>query len=280
MKKILIPIDFKFNSYDAIDYAVNLFKREQCEFYFFNTYTYNLDGFNAIHLLQAEDEWFEKPRRDSEKKLGKVIQKYAFKYRSEKHRFNAISQYTNLIEGIKNAIQDIKIDLVVLSGKNNINEGNEKYSKNTKLIIEKIRECPLMIIPSSAKLNKDPKFVLVSSFELDVPTAELENWYDLVKIANGSVKLVSLSKKDKITSAQKTNLNKVLFYIEMHSENPVTVDYIETAPDLKHFVKHHSDYIICLIDRKPDFLRKLGLNHSRITKLGPLPSTPLMALHR
>lgn len=280
MKKILIPIDFKFNSYDAIDYAIALFKREQCEFYFLNTYTYDIEGLNAIHMLQADDDWYDKPKHDSENSLGKVIQKYTINNRDTNHRFSAISECSNLIEGIKKAIKDIKIDLVVIPGKDSTNESSEKYSKNTKRIIEYIRECPVMVIPSSAKIHKKPKFVLVSNFELDLPKSELDNWFDLIKITSGSLKIVTLSGKEELSELQKANQNKVCSHLEMLSEETIQVEYIENASALKDFARCHSDYIICLMDRKPDFWRILGISHSRITNLGPLSRTPVIALHR
>ncbi|WP_432411738.1 universal stress protein [Rasiella sp. SM2506] len=279
MKKILIPIDFKFNSYDAIDYAINFFKREQCDFYFLNTYSYNTEGLNAIHLLQADKYWFEKPKQDSEKNLGNLIQKYTYTNLDKKHYFNALSECTDLVEGIKKTIKEIEIDLVVLPGKEDSNDTTEKYSKNTKRIIENIRGCPVMVIPFSAKLHKNPEFVLVSNFEEELPTAELRNWYELVKIAKGTIKIVTLSGKDSMSTTQKENQKRVRFEIEGYFKSQITIEYIETIRDLKDFANDHSDYIICLMDRKPDFWRICGITHSQVTNLGPLRNTPLIALH-
>lgn len=280
MKKILIPIDFKFNSHDAIDYSIQFFKREQCEFYFLHTYTYDLSGLNTIDLLQADDDWFDKPKCESENNLGKIIQKYAFNKRDAKHRFSAISEYSNLIQGMKKAIKEINIDLVVLPGKDKTGDGTIRYSRNTKRIIEHIRECPVMIIPASSKMHKKPKFALVSSFDLDLPISELENWCELVQIAKGSIKIVTLSAKEKLSELQKANQSKVRYQLEMLTKEKIQMEYIKNAPALKDFARDHVDYIMCLIDRKPDFWRKLGITHSRITDLGPIPSTPVIALHR
>lgn len=279
MKKILIPIDFKINSHDAIDYAINFFEREQCHFYFLNTFTYNIEGLNAIHLLQADEDWFEKPKQDSEKKLGAVIEKYAFNNQGQQHRFSAISKCKDLVEGIKTAIKEVEIDLVILPGNKVGTDTTEKYSKNTKRIIENIRGCPVMIIPSSAKLHKKPEFVLISNFKEELPKAELRNWHELVKIAKGTIKIVTLSVKDEMTLLQKENQNRVRFQIEMLSGSPIIIQYVETVRDLKNFAKYHSDFIICLMDRKPDFWRICGITHSPVTNLGPLQSTPLIALH-
>jgi len=279
MKKILIPIDYKFNSFEIIDYAIQFFKTEQCEFYFLNTYSYEIDGLDALSILQADDDRFEKPKADSEKHLGTLIEKYACNQRDSKHRFSAISEYSGLIEGIKKTIREIKIDLLVLSGTNNVNNSSEKYSRNTKRIIEHIRECPVMVIPASAKLEEKPNFVLVSNFKEEIPKAELQNWYELVDLAKGTIKIITLSEKDKMTSSQKSNQSRVRFQIETYSNSPVTIEYVATVDDLKVFANYHSDYIICLLDKKPDFWRICGITQSQITNLGPLRNTPLIALH-
>ncbi|HSP84039.1 MAG TPA: universal stress protein, partial [Gillisia sp.] len=39
MKKILLPTDFSENAFNAIKYAVQLFKKEKCTFFLLNTYT-------------------------------------------------------------------------------------------------------------------------------------------------------------------------------------------------------------------------------------------------
>jgi hypothetical protein len=279
MKKILIPIDYRYNNFIAIDYAIKFFKHEECEFYFINTYTFDVDGLNALSILQENDERFEKPRTDSEKNMGAVIHYYTLNNLNSKHRFYALSEHTNLVEGIKRAIKEIEINLVILPGRNDSNNTIEKYSKNTKRIIEQIRECPVMIVPSSAKFYKHPRFILASNFEEELPVAELQNWYELVKITKGVFKIGTLSSEKKMTPLQKANQNRVRFHLEMLSGNPVEVEYIETFNYLKDFANYHSDHIICLVDRKPDFWRKIGINSSKVSNLGPLRSSPLIALH-
>jgi len=279
MKKILIPIDFKFNSYGAVDYAINFFKNELCEFYFINTYTYDIDGLNALSILQDNDDRFEKPKTDSEENLGLLIQSFVSQNKNKKHFFNAISECVDLIAGIKQTIKKIKIDLLIVPKKNTTKNIFEKYSKNTKRIIENIRECPVMIIPSPVKLVKEPKFALISNFKQTLPKTQLENWYKLVKVSKGIFKIVTISSKDKMTPLQKKNQNRVRFQIEMFAQSPITIEYVESIIELKDYIISHPDYIICLVDRKPNFLRICGITNSRITNLGTLQSTPLIAFH-
>ncbi|AVI52068.1 hypothetical protein C5O00_13250 [Pukyongia salina] len=280
MKKILIPIDLDLDSYHAIDYAVNFFRNESCEFYFLNMYNYDVDGLKAIDLLQAEDDWFEKPKIASANTLGKVIQRYAANKGNGKHIFRAISECGMLIEGMKKYIIDLKIDLLVLPGKD-YNDGRiQRYSRNYKGIIDNIRECPVMLIPSSVEIHENSKFLLVSKFKSELPKNEIEKWYELVKIVNGSVKIIALSEKNQMTVKQRTYLKMLDLQMNMWSGDPVMIEYINNAHELKNYVADHPYHIICLMDRKPDFWRKCRLKHSWIVNLGPLSNTPVIALHR
>lgn len=279
MKNILSPINFGFNSYDAIDYAIKFFEEEVCNFYLFNSFLYDIDGLNAINVLQEDDGWFDIPKNESEKNLGAVIQKYTLNNKNKKHFFSAISRDTNLIHGIKKVMKEIEIDLVILPGKKETININSKYSFNTKRIIKHIRECPLMIIPPSSKIHTQPEFVLVSNFEEELSKIEIQKWYKMVKIAKGTMKMVTLTEEDKMTLTQKTNRNWVRLQIENYAKLPIKIEHVETLGEFKDLADNYSNHIVCLIDKKPDFWRMLGLYNSRITNLGPLLRTPLIALH-
>lgn len=279
MKKILIPIDSDFTNYEAIDYAISFFKRERCQFYILNTYDYEMDGLSAINILQENDDWWEKPKQESELCLGRVINKY-INHNNKKHRFYAISERTNVIDGIKKTTKDLGVDLVVLPVSQTTNDIDSNYSRNAKNIIDSVRECPVMIIPPSAHMNKNPKFVLTSNFDLEIPKNELDNWFDFVEIANGRIMILSLRSKERRAEHQIINQDKVRFQLQLLTGYPVEVEYVENEVAIRDYVKMHPEYIICLIDRKPNFWRVCGISHSRITNLGPLPDTTIIALHR
>jgi hypothetical protein len=51
-KKILLPTDFSKNAYNAINYAIELYKEESCEF--FILHSYYLPGYEKSNLLSPE----------------------------------------------------------------------------------------------------------------------------------------------------------------------------------------------------------------------------------
>jgi len=100
-----------------------------------------------------------------------------------------------------------------------------------------------------------------------------------VKIVKGSVNIITLSGKNDLTPVQIANQNKV--YLQRKElQIPVSIKHLESSQDLRNLSKFNSGYIICWMDKKPDIWRKFGLTNSQLTSLGPIPSIPLIALHR
>lgn len=278
MKKILIPIDFSHNSYEAIDYAIKFFKREECDFYFLNTYSYNADGLNALSLLHADEEWFDRPKIASQTSLGALIKRYSYD-KNEKHHFNAVSECADIIDAMRKTIEKVEIDMVLIPAKKRDGNTVERYSKNTQRIIESIRACPVMVVPQVTNFKKNQDFILASSFEAALPTKELENWHKLLRLVKGRGKLVVFNKLNTMTGNQKMNLSLVLNRIYDLCGFMLPIEYLGKESDAKQFAKYHSDCILSIVDRKPNVWRKIGLEHSKIVNLGPFHSIPLIALH-
>ncbi len=280
MKNVLLPIDFTESCYKAIDYAISFFKIEECNFYLLNTYSYELQGLNSIDFLSFSESDYDHPKQESYKNLGVVIKKYTLNNTVKKHFFHAVSEYGNLVENIQISIEKLSIDLVIIDGKkNNAKDPNCSYSKNTKIIIDQIRTCPVMVVPEKIDITKRPNFILVSHFNKELSLTEINKWYPLVKAAKGNVKLVSLTSELEMSDVQKLHQREVIFEIEKLSGIRVNLDFLINKKDLKQFAETSQESIICIVDPQPDIWRKWGLVHSYITNLGPLENTPLIALH-
>lgn len=279
MKSVLIPVDFPFESDNVIDYAIQFFKREECNFYILNTYTYKIKGLDAIGLLQIEDDYYEKPKQQSLDSLNTLINKCKLNRLSVKHYFHAISACCDIIDGIKRMVSKYDIDLVLVPGKSK-NELNPcQYSKNIIKIIDQVRECPVMLIPEFAPLPKNVEFILASSFEAPIPKSELYTWYRLMKITKGKVRVVVTNRLHQITSIQNVNLSHTLNRIYNLSSCFPQVDYLKTKEEILVLKQNKADNIIAFVDRKPNMWRKLGFKNSEIIELGPFDYTPLLALH-
>ncbi|WP_111309735.1 universal stress protein [Confluentibacter sediminis] len=276
MKKILIPTDFSLKSYQTIDYVCSLFKNEYCEFNLFHTYTYDVNSLNAIELLHADDEWFDKPKVESLKQIGKIREYYNLKFNNPKHEFNSISECVTLVEGIKNNIKEMEIDLVIVTGK-----AEKMFGKTTKNILDKIISCPILIVPPHASICKDICLTIASDFKQKINTHDIDNFCKTIENTNINIGILVLEEQKQLTNLVVNNLESLRIHLKENLDNRIGLEYIKPSYRLKDYALFHKEGILCIIDKKPDLFRKIGFYKSSvISKLKKLNMNTVLTVHQ
>ena len=276
MKKILIPTNFSRNSNLAIDYVTELLKEEYCEFYFLNTYSYDVSGLNAIELLQADDAFFDEPKEESLRQLGALVEHCTLDSDNDKHSFYAISENSELIAGIKKNIEKIGIDLVIVTGSVDIN-----VSKNTRVIVEKIRSCPILIVPLNTNIGQKVSLTIASDFKQNINTSDISKFIKILEKTNFEISIFVLEKKKKVTVNTAKNIKSLAVYLEQLLKKQIGIEYIESSYRLEEYAQSHVENIMCILDKKPDALRKMGLyKTSAIATMGTLRKNTVLAMHQ
>lgn len=276
MKKILIPTDFSPSSYQAIDYVLQLFKSEYCEFYFLNRYSYNVSGLDAMELLQADDVFFEKPEEDSMNQLLGLLDKYKAISTHKRHTFYAISENTGLVYSIKNNIEKIGIDLLIITDK-----VNESLGSNTTSILNRIKCCAILIVPPNATMGNGVCMTIASDFKQRINTSDIDKFKESLKSTNLEIGILVLEEQGSLTQEVKQNLDVLTRYLNHILHKPITIEYIQGSYTLKDFAIAHLDGIMCLIDKKPDLLCQMGLYKSNlIAKLKTIGTSTVFTIHQ
>lgn len=276
MKKILIPSDFSLNSYQTIDYITELFKNEYCEFYLLNSYDFEVSGLNAIEMLQADDDWFDKPKEESIDQLGKLVERYTFKAQNTKHEFHAISDNMKLIDSIKKNASELSVDLIVLTGRADKNIG-----KKTKAILKKIRFCPILIVPPHTCITKSIHLTIASNFQEKINTLEIHKFIKILENTNIKIRILVLEEENTLTTEATNNLESLLLYLNQIFTKRIGLEYVKPSYRLKDYAAAHLAGIVCVIDKKPDLFRRIGLIKSNIIPtLMKLQSNTVLTVHQ
>ena len=276
MKKILIPTDFTLNSFQTIDYVLKLFKHETCEFYFLNTYSYDANGLDAIQLLQADEDWFDKPKQNAQKQLGKLVERYTLNCKALNHQFFAVSDCSELLLSIQKNIKDLNIDLIILTSKKEKNLG-----KKTQSIVEKIRCCPVLIVPPHAATSNKINITIASDFKQQVNTHQIDKFLNILENTNLEITVLILEKQKALSDTASNNLEAMLDYLKQISGHTASLHYIGASYNLKAYAQSHLDGIMCVIDKKPHLLRKIGVFKSDIfSTLKQLHTNTVLTIHQ
>ncbi|WP_040282144.1 universal stress protein [Psychroserpens damuponensis] len=276
MKTILIPTDFSETSNQTIDYVIELFKNDHCEFYFLHTYAFDISGFNAIEMLQADEDWFEKPKQASIKQLGQLVERCTITYNNTKHEFNVISEYAKLVDSIKTHIEKLNIDLMILSS-----NGEKSMSTNNQNILAQIRTCPILIVPPQSSICNGLQLTIASNFRQTINTNDIDRFCELLTNTNFKIEILVLDNQNTLSQVVNSNLNVLLEHLKKHIVTPITWQYANSPRELKNYAQSHQNTVMCVVDKKPDVFRKIGLLKSKvISTMMHMRSNTVLTIHQ
>lgn len=181
MKKILLPTDFSENAFNAIRYAVQLFKNEECTFFLLNTYTPILYDNEYLVYNASQPTLTEIYKNNSLKGLTRMLRKIRRDFHNEKHEYKKISSFNMLSDEIKEQVKEKEIDLVVMGTQGATGAAEILFGTHTVHAIKKTK-CPLLAIPSQYEF-KPPKEIL---FPTDYETVPPELLMILKELVSGN----------------------------------------------------------------------------------------------
>lgn len=277
-KKILIPTDFSRNAWDAIVYAADLFHRESCDFYLLNVYDYSDYATDNIMVPQLDDQLYETLKNNSEKGLEKLLQRLSLRVQSVDHQYITLSQQNNLIDALREVVEMKGIDLIVMGTKGDTDALNKTFGSHTVMVMEKVRNCPVLAIPPTALYTVVDEIVFPTSFKSHYKKMEMDYLVQLAKITNAAVRIVHIIREETLTEEQrnfKELLEECLDGIDF-SYHFLESDHINEAVDV--FVQSRNSGMIAFINKKHTLFANL-FTKPMVKDLGMHARVPVLALH-
>ena len=277
-KKVLLPTDFSRNAWNAISYAVDLFKNQECEFYILNVFNAPGYALDSMMVPEPNEKQYEEVKEKSEQGLRKTLERLSFRDESPIHKFFMISQFNNLLEAIKEVIDKKDIQIVVMGTKGATDANNLIYGSNTVLAMEKIRNCPILAIPKEVVYKEPKEIVFPTNFKTSFKHRELQYLIEIAKISNAAIRILYISKSDELTAEQENN--KVL--LEENFDGLTysfhTLHNVDVNGGLSAFVESRDSDMITFINRKHSFFGSI-FSRPMVKDLGYHAKVPVLTLH-
>lgn len=165
MKNILLPTDFSDNAFNAIEYAVQLFKDEACEFTLLHTYSPAIvsahaltDSYSALNLQKMAQE-------NAERKLTQIQEKIISRFENKKHTFNIRASFNTFIQEMKNCIEEERIDMVIMGTQGATGLKEIFLGSQTMYAIKKMK-CPVLAVPADFNFEKPKEILFPTDFKV------------------------------------------------------------------------------------------------------------------
>lgn len=277
-RKILLPTDFSRNAWDAIAYAVDLFKSEACDFYILNVYDYTGFAVTNINVPQLNSEYTEAIRAKSMKGLERILQRLSFRDEGPNHKYFTISKQDSLLSAIKEVVELKDIDLVIMGTKGDTDAINVSFGSNTVLVMEKVRNCPVLAIPPDTVFSDPSEIVFPTSFKTHFKKRELAYLIDIAKLTNAPIRILHVKTEKQLDETQQNYKQMLEEYFADLEHSFHTLDKNDIGEAVELFVQSRNSGMIAFINKKHTFFGSI-FSTPLVKELGTHAKIPVLALH-
>ena len=204
MKKILLPTDFSDNAWNAIVYALKLYKNQKCKFVLLNTYTPMIYNIDYMEINGATANVVNSIRETSEKGLNDVLTKIQKKFKNPNHTFTMLSSFNTLVSEIKELHQENIIDFIVMGTKGATGLTEILFGSNTIHVIKNVK-CPILAVPSGFGFESPEEILFPSDYEISFKQKHLQPIIEIAEPYTSRVHFLNVSFGNDLTDTQIEN---------------------------------------------------------------------------
>lgn len=209
MKKIILPTDFSHNAYNACEYALKLFKDEECAFYLIHTYTpavyqpeYTLGNPGQIGL---GDEY----QANALMQLEELQATLTTQFNNKKHKFIPHASFNTLVDEVLKIVENENADLVIMGTKGATGAKEILLGTHAVHLIKKAT-CPVIAIPSEFEYETPKEILFPTDYEVDYEKEQLQQLLDIAQKHISSIEVMHVStgydlNENQIENKQKLN---------------------------------------------------------------------------
>jgi nucleotide-binding universal stress UspA family protein len=258
MKNILLPTDFSDVSLNAIEYAVQLFRDEDCVFYVLNTYEpvalYSATAYGMDPALNTDiGEIFKKT---SEKQVQKIIDKVALKYPDIKHAFQGVSSFNMLKAEVEELVEDHAIDVIIM-GTNGASGLKEVFIGSQTMHVIKYAKIPVIGVPAGYSYRSPKDILFTTDFKTDIHQKGLALLEDLCSKNTSRLIFLNVFQGVQLTEKQIKNQQALGDFFKRDAHITQTVKEAEVLDAMEEFQSKHSIELLVLVHNKHNFFENL-----------------------
>ncbi|MCK0109426.1 universal stress protein [Flavobacteriaceae bacterium S0825] len=259
MKLILLPTDFSKNSINAINYAVELFKNEACEFYVINIQKASSFVSDDLMTMTSSATVYHTLIDVAKKSIKNVIKDLKETYNNDLHKFYSIVDYDNFVDGINQACDTRGIDLIIMGTKGASGAEKVLFGSNTARVMQRC-STPVLAIPDGCKFKGLDKIAFTSNFSIRYISEDLKSLFDISKLYNSSIDILHVT-EDELTSNQMDNRAYLDRYFSNLNHEFVNLQESDVFKAIQDYIKDYDIKILAMTSRQHSFLERLFNRH-------------------
>lgn len=278
MNQILIPTDFSENSWNAIKYGLELFRKSKCTFYVVNINPippYSGAGTAVRAAAENFDEYVLKESRKELQTLLKRIEKLPL---NTKHTFVTIALHDFFVDAIKREAEAKKIDLIIMGTKGASGLKKATVGSNTGDVITKVKQ-PLLAVPEDAIFSRPKEITFPTDYHISYDVKVLDTLIEMATMNDATIRILHISKKGEELSSEQLKKKDFLhdYLVDIkHSFHTLTGSKLETA--VQCFTESRNVDMIAMVAKNLNFFQRI-LFRPAVEEISYHTEVPFLVLH-
>ncbi|TXE10461.1 universal stress protein [Gelidibacter salicanalis] len=274
-KSILIPTDFSENAWTALDYATKLYAKEECTFYFLNSYYFS----NAQSRTFITSHFIASLKEASQRDLAALKTRADKDYSNPGHTFNIIISGDELLYAIKNSIEKYHIDMVIMGTKGATGVDKFFFGSNTVKTIQSIKSCPVMVVPDNNSFKAPKHIAFPTDFNRPYDLAMLKVLEDFAALHDAHINILHINVEKSLSDKQQKNVDilKDVFKDQKHSFHWMPA-YSTKAEIINDFIKELHVDVLAMFNYKHSIIENMT-KEPIIKNIGYQPIIPFLIIH-
>jgi len=259
MKRILVPTDFSNNAWNALSYALELFKEEECKFFLLNTYTPAIASSRFMASSMEDGLLTNSAQQCSMNGLNKLMQRIKAQFNNENHSFETISSFSLLVDEVVSTIAVYGIDLLVTGTKGSSGVEEVFMGSNTVRMIKAVKECPVLAIPNGFQYVQPTEIAFATDFNRFYTKSELAPLMEMALSFRSVIRIVHVQYEIKaLNEMQQFNLNMLRKYLGEVEHYVHTVSELNSvSKTLELFSEELEIHLLAMLNYQHSYMERL-----------------------
>lgn len=256
MKRIILPTDFSGNAYNAIRYAIRLFRGEECTFYLLHTYIPAV--YHAEYILYSPGQigLGDPYQVSSMERLEKLREQLEHEFPDPVHNFILYSAHSSLVDEILEIVERERADLVIMGTQGATGAKEIFFGTNTVNLIERAN-CPVIAVPSNVGHELPEEILFPTDYEIVYGEDRLNILLHLAKIHGSHINVMHISPGNGLSGPQLENKRELEAILGGFPHRFHDLPDQEVLAGIADFKTRKKVHLLVMIQNKHTFLERL-----------------------
>tara|TARA_R110000868_G_scaffold60723_3_gene185073 strand:- start:172 stop:1017 length:846 start_codon:yes stop_codon:yes gene_type:complete len=275
MSNILLPTDFSDNSFEAIRYALLVFKDIECTFYLLHTY--NPPVYQTAYILGSPGNigLGDVMKESSLTQIEKLKSRLESQYKNSNHTFIVHTAFNTLVNEVIETIESQKIDMVVMGTTGATGAKEILFGSNAVHVIKKSK-CPVIVVPPNFEYEAPKEILFPTDYEIKYQKNRFEPLLSILNLHKSRINVLHVRTGYELNEDQNKNkkqLEKLLGSNSLFHEMPEN----EIINAINTFQIKTRINLLVMVQNKHTFFERLFIEPV-IKKIGFHITTPFMVI--